>query len=160
MHPNRRCKAPGKQRIIHPARNHERQAMSIGWLTVLKAVPWTEVISHAPKITEGAKKLWKSAAGKQPGAGATEPSSLNEVGSASASMAELTHRLASTEARLAELHVQVLSSIDLIKALSEQNAQLVQRMEIIRRRSLWVAGVTLLASLCAGVSLYMAMTLP
>ncbi len=134
--------------------------MAIGWLTVLKAVPWTEVISNAPKISEGAKKLWKSAAGKQQGAGAAGPSSLNEVGSASASMTELTHRLASTEARLAELHVQVLSSIEIIKELSEQNAQFVQRLETIRRRCLWLAGATVLASLCGGVSLYIAMTPP
>lgn len=134
--------------------------MAIGWLSVLTAVPWSDVINNAPKITEGARKLWRTVANKPQGAGAAGPSTSNEVGSASASMAELTHRLASTEARLAELHVQVLSSIDLIKALSEQNAQLVQRMEIIRRRSLWVAGATLLASLCGGVSLYMAMTLP
>jgi hypothetical protein len=131
--------------------------MAIGWLTVLKAVPWTEVISNAPKITEGAKKLWRTVANKPQGADAAGPSASSEVAPVSASMAELTHRLASAEARLAELHVQVLSSVDIITSLSEQNAQLVQQMEIIRRRSLWLAGTTLLASLCAGVSLYMAM---
>lgn len=132
--------------------------MAIGWLTVLTAVPWSDVINNAPKITEGARKLWRTVANKPQGAGAAEPSSLNEVGPVNASMAELTHRLASAEARLAELHVQVLSSVDIIKALSEQNAQLIQRMEIIRRRSLWLAGATLLAILCGGVSLYLAMT--
>lgn len=132
--------------------------MAIGWLTVLKAVPWTEVISNAPKITEGAKKLWRTVAKKPQGADAAWPSASSDVAPASASMAELAHRLASAEARIAELHVQVLSSVDIITSLSEQNAQLVQQMEIIRRRSLWMAGATLLASLCGGVSLYMAMT--
>jgi len=38
--------------------------MAIGWLTVLSHVPWTEVINNAPKVAEGAKKLWKSVSGK------------------------------------------------------------------------------------------------
>ena len=29
--------------------------MAIGWLTILKTVPWTEVISNAPKVADGAK---------------------------------------------------------------------------------------------------------
>lgn len=32
--------------------------MAIGWLTVLQNVPWSEVIGNAPKVAEGAKKLW------------------------------------------------------------------------------------------------------
>jgi hypothetical protein len=32
--------------------------MAIGWLAVLQLVPWSDVISNAPKIAEGAKKLW------------------------------------------------------------------------------------------------------
>jgi hypothetical protein len=32
--------------------------MAIGWLTVLKMVPWGEVIENAPKVAIGAKKLW------------------------------------------------------------------------------------------------------
>ena len=38
--------------------------MAIGWLSVLKSVPWEEVISNAPKVAEGAKKLWKSVSHK------------------------------------------------------------------------------------------------
>ena len=31
--------------------------MAIAWLTVLKMVPWGEVINNAPKVADGAKKL-------------------------------------------------------------------------------------------------------
>ena len=41
--------------------------MAIGWLTVLQSVPWAEVVSNAPKVAAGAKKLW-SAVGRKPSA--------------------------------------------------------------------------------------------
>jgi hypothetical protein len=39
--------------------------MAIPWLSVIKLVPWGEVISNAPKVAEGAKKLW-SAVSREP----------------------------------------------------------------------------------------------
>jgi hypothetical protein len=36
--------------------------MALGWLALLKTVPWTDVISAAPQVTAGAKKLWDSGA--------------------------------------------------------------------------------------------------
>lgn len=38
--------------------------MAIGWLTILKSVPWAEVISNAPKVAEGARKLWNAEIGR------------------------------------------------------------------------------------------------
>ena len=38
--------------------------MAIGWLTILQSVPWTEVIKNAPKVAEGARKLWSAVAKK------------------------------------------------------------------------------------------------
>ena len=32
--------------------------MPIGWLALLKAVPWGEVAKNSPEIAENAKKLW------------------------------------------------------------------------------------------------------
>jgi len=43
--------------------------MAIGWLTVLKMVPWGDVIENAPKVATGAKKLWQNV-GKKPVAAA------------------------------------------------------------------------------------------
>ncbi|MDP3225514.1 MAG: hypothetical protein Q8M96_20455, partial [Rubrivivax sp.] len=34
--------------------------MAIGWMTVLKLVPWGDVIKNAPAVAEGARKLWDS----------------------------------------------------------------------------------------------------
>jgi hypothetical protein len=128
--------------------------MAIGWLTVLKAVPWTEVISNAPKITDGAKKLWKSVARKPQGA---EPAMATEVAPEMPSAAEWAQRLAGNEAKLAELQGQMLASAEIIKALSEQNTQLIQRVEQNRKRTTWLGLASLLACLAAGASLSMAL---
>jgi hypothetical protein len=40
--------------------------MAIPWLTLLKTVPWTDVIANAPTIANGAKKLWHSVSGRSP----------------------------------------------------------------------------------------------
>lgn len=140
--------------MMAEACNDERQPMAIGWLTVLKAVPWTEVISNAPKITDGAKKLWKSVARKPQGA---EPAAATEVAPGMPSAAEWAQRLAGNEAKLAELHGQMLASAEIIKALSEQNTQLIQRVEQNRKRTTWLGLASLVACLVAGASLSMAL---
>jgi hypothetical protein len=116
--------------------------MAIGWLSVLKMVPWGDVIENAPKVADGAKKLWKTV-GKappvpEPAADAAEPAQSPEAQSIAALRVELT----ATEAAVADLHAQMLASTELLKNLAEQNAQLVQRVEVQRRRVLWLAGAT------------------
>jgi hypothetical protein len=124
--------------------------VAIGWLTVLKAVPWTEVISNAPKITEGAKNLWKSATGKQQGAA---PGMATDLAPGVSSAEAMAQRLAAHHAMLAELHSQMIGSAEIIKALSEQNTQLIQRVEQNRKRTTWLGLACLLACLVAGASL-------
>lgn len=104
--------------------------MAISWMTVLAAVPWTEVIKNAPKVAEGARKLWSSAGrkGTQAARNASDPSS----------------RIAALEAGMDELSGQLHASAELIKALAEQNAQLIQRIETNRRRMLALSIAVLL----------------
>ena len=33
--------------------------MAIPWLTVLQAVPWSDVLAQAPKVVDAAGKLWR-----------------------------------------------------------------------------------------------------
>lgn len=110
--------------------------MAISWMTVLAAVPWTEVIKNAPKVAEGARKLWSSAGRK----GAQEDGSLQAARSASDPRA----RIAALEASMDELSGQLHASAELIKALAEQNAQLIQRIETNRRRMLALSIAVLL----------------
>jgi hypothetical protein len=109
--------------------------MAIGWLTVLKSVPWGEVISSAPKVAEGAKKLWKAVSNKPPSPGMPPSGAHVPVSPDPQAVAKL-------QAAVNDLHGQMLASSELIKALAEQNTQLIKRIELNRVRLLWLAGVT------------------
>jgi hypothetical protein len=125
--------------------------MAIGWLTVLQAVPWADVISNAPKVAESAKKLWNTVGKK----------SVTPVPANAAANAELTPaalrdaRLAATEAAVAALHEQMIASSALIRDLAEQNAQLVRRVDANWRKARWlclasgIVGAVLAAGLIA-----------
>ncbi|MDP1899430.1 MAG: hypothetical protein Q8K96_03110, partial [Rubrivivax sp.] len=49
---------------------------------------------------------------------------------------------AALETAVADLHGQMFASSELIKALAEQNAQLVKRVEANRVRMLWLTAAT------------------
>jgi hypothetical protein len=116
--------------------------MAIGWLTVLKMVPWTDVISNAPVVADGAKKLWNAVAKKPPSGDSSGASAQPALSPNSDAIGMLQAQLAAVEATAADLHQQMLASSELIKALADQNAQLIQRVEVNRIRVLWLAGVT------------------
>ncbi len=118
--------------------------MAIGWLTVLKMVPWGDVIENAPKVAQGAKKLWNTV-GKKPESGTVAGSAPLNPGQAAlhgqdAAVAALAAQVAELQIATAELHQQMLESSALIQSLAEQNTQLIQRVELNRKRVL-VLGV-------------------
>ena len=131
--------------------------MAIGWLTALKTIPWSDVISTAPVVVDGAKKLWHSVGKKPAQAGLTAvplPASLKET----PTIAELQTRIAALETEAADLHGQMVSSSELIKVLAEQNTQLIRRIETSRVRLLRLAGTTAVIAIVAVVALILAVT--
>lgn len=127
--------------------------MAIGWLTVLSQVPWTEVINNAPKVAEGAKKLWKSVSGKPAqGTGAADAGQA-PVSAEAISPAAMAGRILALEQRVDELHAQMLASSELTRQLAEQNAHLVQRIEANRVRTVWLALISVAALVIAAVAL-------
>lgn len=114
--------------------------MPIGWGTILANVPWSDVIKNAPAVAEGAKKLWKKVGGKASTA-TTAPAPADDTPEG---------RLATLEARVAELHGQMQAAGEVIQSLAEQNAQLIARVEKTRRRLLTLAvfnGVAVIVAL-------------
>lgn len=109
--------------------------MPISWLTVLQAVPWSDVIRNAPTVAEGASKLWDTVGRKV----SSKPAPASSTAQPPASPLEA--RVTTLEATVADLHVQMIASSQLIKELAEQNTQLIRRAEINRVRTLWLAGV-------------------
>lgn len=122
--------------------------MALGWLMVLQSVPWSDVIANAPKLADGAKKLWNAVARKpalpaqpdQPAPRAAAPDS-------SPALAALEARAAALETAVSDLHGQMFASSELIQALAEQNAQLVKRIEANRVRMLWLTAATAVLAL-------------
>jgi hypothetical protein len=114
--------------------------MAIGWLTVLKMVPWGDVIENAPKVAQGAKKLW-STVGKKPVPQANPVSAQvvpgqGPTGGQEAMLAALQAQVADLQVTTADLHQQMLQSSALIQSLAEQNTQLIGRVELNRKRTL------------------------
>jgi hypothetical protein len=127
--------------------------MAIPWLVVLQSVPWAQVISNAPKVAEGARKLWNAVSKKSPAQELPVESPDVSSSSGSASIATLQARLAAVEIATTDLHDQMLASSELIKTLADQNAQLIRRIEANRVRVVWLAGATVVFGLVAVLSL-------
>jgi hypothetical protein len=108
--------------------------MAIGWLTLLKAVPWVEVARKAPEVAESAKKLWNTIAKNSSKTEVEVQSEIHSFASEEQGMDWLKERLAANEAAYADLHKQMLTSAELIKTLAEQNAQLINAIELQRKR--------------------------
>lgn len=127
--------------------------MAIGWLTVLTQVPWADVIHNAPKVADGAKKLWKSVSGKSAEASSAAGQVQVPVSVEALSPIAMEARIRTLEAKLGELHTQMVASSELMKQLADQNTQLVRRIEANRVRMIWVAVVSLASLVMAVVAL-------
>ena len=128
--------------------------MAIPWLAILSNVPWKDVIDNAPKVADGAKKLWKTVAKK---AGPSEPANTSVTPAHSSeeqTIASLDTRIIELKNEVAALHDQMLASSEVIEALAEQNAQLIKSIEIFRGRVLRLGLLTVTLSIVALLALY------
>lgn len=115
--------------------------MALGWVAVLQMVPWGEVIKNAPKVADGAVKLWNSVSKKKSLDGeGNEIANVVLAGDVSA-LDQLNHRLQEAQASIDDLQTQVVQSAEVIKELASQNAQLVAQIES-NRKAVTVLGVT------------------
>ena len=122
-------------------------------LTVLSNIPWGQVVENAPKVADGAAKLWSSVSGfrkKGPPAAFTDAAGT----SAPADAELLRSRVQSLEEAVKDLSDQMQASSELIKALADQNTQLIQRIELNRVRlvRLGTAAATVAIVLVAAVT--------
>jgi hypothetical protein len=121
-------------------------------MKVLSYIPWGQVVQNAPQIAEGAAKLWSTVTrGREknlqsaPTAGSVANQLRPEPESLSAHVQEL-------EVTVKNLQDQMQASSELIKALADQNTQLVNRVELHRVRlnririAAGVAGLVLFAA--------------
>lgn len=114
--------------------------MAVGWVAVLQMVPWGEVIKNAPKVADGAVKLWNSVSKKNTGDSVDSESTDVILANDVSALEKLDHRLQEAQASIADLQAQVVQSAEVIKELASQNAQLVAQIEA-NRKAVTVLGV-------------------
>lgn len=119
--------------------------MAMPWLTLLKAVPWTEVMARAPDIADGAKRLWQRAAGGKGGAAGEAASPPAEAVPPTADEAtRLRAELDQLRRQTGELQAEMRASSELIQALADQQSRLIAQVESHRAhvgRLTWAVAV-------------------
>lgn len=127
--------------------------MAIGWLSVLKSVPWADVVSNAPKVASGAKKLWNAVGKKAPEIPVSTAQPPVIFSSEVQTLGTLQLRIGALEAASVDLRSQMAASSGLIKELAEQNTQLILRIETLRKRLMWFAGLLVVIGCVAASNL-------
>lgn len=109
--------------------------MAVTWITLLKTVPWADVIAHAPKVADSASKLW-NAVGRKAVVDATLPDSPQQN-----PLDAIGDRLSRNEDAVRELNVQMAQCSELLAQMAEQNSLLIARIEVERLRTRWIAAI-------------------
>ncbi len=107
--------------------------MAIGWISALKVIPWKDVLEAAPGMVKGAKRLF-TAAKAETNSQPIADSSPTIVSFDAEGLANLDNRVRHLQAKVFELNSEQNSSAKLIKSLAEQNARVVNAIEIFRVR--------------------------
>ena len=121
--------------------------MAVGWVTALKLVPWGDVLEATPQILQAAKKLLGST--RQ---GTSDAAAGTLAGAGDAATPPVALQLQQLRERVARLEQEQQESAVLIQSLAEQNAQVVQAVEVLRlRNQRLTAAIALLGAVCAGL---------
>jgi hypothetical protein len=127
--------------------------MAIGWLTILQSVPWADMVSHAPKVASGARKLWDSVGKNAPETPKPAVRARFSVPAEAQSLGALQSRIDELEFALEAAQSHMAASSGLMDELVAQNKQLIVGLETQRRRLGWLAGLLAVTGLMAAASL-------
>ena len=103
-------------------------------MIALQVLPWADMIEKAPKIAEGATKLWdvvsrsKARINAKPKDGVA-PARLPEEQAAAA----LELKLSANDAAIEMLHDQMVAAVRVTADVAMQNEQLIKRMDVLNR---------------------------
>ena len=121
--------------------------MAVGWVTALKLVPWGDVLEATPQMLQAARKLLGST--RQ---GTADAAAGTLAGAGDAATPPVALQLQQLRERVARLEQEQQESAVLIQSLAEQNAQVVQAVEVLRlRNQRLTAAIALLGAVCAGL---------
>ena len=103
-------------------------------ITVLSNIPWGQVVENAPKVADGAAKLWNAVANRKKSKLNDESSEGDEKIAQLSEREVVQQRLAALEESVRNLQDQMRSSTELVKILAEQNTLLVQRVDLSHQK--------------------------
>ena len=101
------------------------KVMAFGWITVLKIIPWKDVLENAPHIAKAAKNLYVGTKNNTSSSG-TAGSSVPRSDSGNKE---------SRDSRLHEIEREVLDLNSVVRSLAKQNVRIVEAIEVLRIRS-------------------------
>ncbi|MCU0941437.1 MAG: hypothetical protein MUE35_02650 [Hydrogenophaga sp.] len=114
--------------------------MAIPWLVALKVIPWGDVIEHAPKVLNAARKLLDKqkppvtpVPAGPPLDPTAEPPSLGELRNRLIEARQLIDQQAGVQQQMAQT----------LGELAEQNARLVEAVQLLRVRTRVLMAVAL-----------------
>ena len=99
--------------------------MAFGWITVLKIIPWKDVLENAPHIAKAAKNLYD---------GTKTHTSSSGPADSSASTSDSGNKK-STDFHLHEIKREVSDLNSVVRSLAKQNVRIVEAIEVLRIRS-------------------------
>ena len=130
--------------------------MALGWFGALKAIPWGDVVGAAPTVVRGAQQLWQKVR-SEPAEAAVRPAAPPPAPGddpREAAHAALAARVDALEARAAALAREAHAASELIAALADQNARLIDAVGQLRLRlRLLFAGAAVLTLAVAALGM-------
>ena len=130
--------------------------MPIPWMVALKIIPWGDVIEHAPKVLDAARKLLDKNKGDASEADAAASSMvLDAPGAQPPSLGELKNRLIAAQHQIDRQAATQDEMAQTLAELAEQNARLVAAVALLRTRTrmlLWGGAIGLLGLLALALS--------
>jgi hypothetical protein len=105
--------------------------MPIPWLSTLKAIPWSNVIEHAPKVLDKARNLIDRQRSQAPISTPTPTESFTP--------SEIEIHLATARIEIKELQEKQKSFEGIVTELAQQQVALVGQIKRLRSLSRWLA---------------------
>jgi hypothetical protein len=109
--------------------------MAVNLLASLRYVPWSKVISMTPAIVESGAKLWDRLSRRRAQASAVADPAGQPPPSTPEALAAIEIRLTTLERKTAELGEEAVSSFQVVKSIVDQNAQVVQAVDVLLART-------------------------
>lgn len=128
--------------------------MPIPWMLALKVIPWGDVIEHAPKVLNAARKLLDKNPGANNADGSAPARQAVDAPTAPPSLGELKNRLIAAQQQIDQQAKVQEDMAQTLAELAEQNARLVGAVAVLRTRTrmlLWGTGVLFVGLLVLGL---------